>query len=159
MEAYVRHLISDIQEAERPEEPGIQYVFPEMLDDGAEEDDRWSETEPTHTFSYYCGLQKELFPPAHLLSSLQLDNICQAFSKMMFTWNLDTDIPDQVPLSKKYQLLISTLDIKTEISNSLMTFELCSVDPPSCPLGEYCVCKEFLKDEPLENIDDYQHGE
>lgn len=159
MEAYVKHLMADIQEAARPEEPGIQYVFPEILDDGAEEDDRWPETEPIHTFSYYCGLQKEQFPPANLLSSLQLENICQAFSKMMFTWNLDTDIPDNVPLSKKYQLLISTLDMKTEISNSLMTFELCSVDPPSCPLGEYCVCKEFLEDEPIENIDDYQHGE
>lgn len=160
MEAYVKHLLTDIQEAERPEQPGLQYVYPEIWGESPEEEERWPESEPTHAFSYYCGLGTEQFPPIHLLSSLQMDTICEAFSKMMFTWNLDTDIPDNVPINIRYQLLISTLDIKTEISNSnLMTFELCSADPPSCPLGDYCVCKEFLKDEPMENIDDYQHGE
>lgn len=160
MEAYIKHLLSDINAAARPPETGSQYLYPEWIEEQTNEEERWPETEPVHTFGYYCGLQPEQFPPAHLLTSLQLDRICQAFSKMMFTWNLDTDIPDQVPPGKKYQLLISTLSMKTDISNNnLMTFELCSVDPPSCPLGEYCVCKEFLEDEPMENIDDYLYGE
>ena len=156
MEAYVVHLLSDILEAERPVQPMLSYVYPEMADEEAEE----YETDPQYTFGYYCGLQQEQFPPAHLLNSLQLDRLCAAFSKMMFSWNLDTDIPDDVPLTKKYELLISTLGIKTEISsNHLHTFELCSYDPPSCPMGEYCTCKEFLPDDALENIDDYMHGE
>lgn len=156
MEAYVVHLLSDILEAARPVQPMLSYLFMETIDEELEE----YENDPQYTFGYYCGLQREQFPPAHLLNSLQLERICAAFSKMMFTWNLDTDIPDDVPLTKKYELLISTLDIKTEISNSnLNTFELCSYDPPSCPMGEYCTCKEFLTDDALENIDDYMHGE
>ena len=158
MEAYVTHLLSDIQEAQRAVQPMpmLNYLFPEVPDDELDE----YESDPQYTFGYYCGLQQEQFPAAHLLNSLQLERICAAFSKMMSTWNLDTDIPDDVPLTKKYELLVSTLDIKTEISNNnLHTFELCSYDPPSCPLGEYCTCKEFLNDDALENIDDYMHGE
>jgi hypothetical protein len=160
MEAYVIHLLSDILEAERPDQPTLNYVYPELVEDTPEEEERWLENDPVYTFGYYCGLQQELFPPAHLLSTPQLERLCAAFNKMMFTWNLDTDIPDDVPLSKKYQLMVSTLDIKTEINNnSLTTFELCSYDPPSCPMGEYCTCKEFLQDDALENIDDYLYGE
>ena len=156
MEAYIIHLLSDIIEAERPVQQALSYVYSDTADDYDEE----YENDPQYSFGYYCGLQQEQFPPAHLLNSLQLERLCAAFSKMMFTWNLDTDIPDDVPLTKKYQLLVSTLDIKTEISNyNLTTFELCSDDPPSCPMGEYCTCKEFLQDDALENIDDYMHGE
>jgi hypothetical protein len=160
MEAYITHLLSDILEAERPDQLTLNYVYPEFVEDSPEEYDRWPENDPLYTFGYYCGLKQEVFPPAHMLSTLQMEKLCHAFSKMMFTWNLDTDIPDDVPLSKKYQLLVSTLDMKTEVNNnSLTTFELCSYDPPSCPLGEYCTCKEFIQDDALENIDDYLHGE
>ncbi|MDF2190028.1 hypothetical protein [Paraflavitalea sp. CAU 1676] len=160
MEAYIKHLLTDILEAERPDQPVLQYAYPEFIDDSQEEDDRWPDADPVHSFGYYCGLQQEQFPPAHMLSTPQLERLCAAFSKMMFTWNLDTDIPDDIPTPKKYQLLVSTLDIKTEINDSsLTTFELCSFDPPSCPMGEYCTCKQFLQDDALENIDDYQHGE
>lgn len=160
MEAYITHLLSDIQQAERPEQPTLHYVYPGSVEDNPEEYDRWPESDPLYTFGYYCGLQQAQFPPAHMLSTLQMERLCHAFSKMMFTWNLDTDIPDDVPLAKKYELLVSTLDMKTEISNSsLTTFELCSYDPPSCPMGEYCTCKEFLPDDALENIDDYLYGE
>lgn len=160
MEAYITHLLSDILEAERPVPAALHYAYPEFVEDNPEEYERWPDNDPPFTFGYYCGLQVELFPPAHLLNSLQMERLCRAFSKMMFTWNLDTDIPDNVPLSKKYQLLVSTLEMKTEISNSsLTTFELCSYDPPSCPMGEYCTCKDFLQDDALENIDDYMHGE
>lgn len=152
MEAYVVHLLSDILEAVRP---FPDYVYASMTDEEVDEFDN----DPLNTFGYYCGLQQEQFPPAHLLNSLQLERICNAFCKMMYTWNLDTDIPDHVPLTKKYELLVSTLDIKTDISNNLNTFELCSYDPPTCPMGEYCTCKEFLSDNAFENIDDYMHGE
>lgn len=159
MEAYITHLLSDILEAKRPEQPSLTYVYPEMIEDYAEEVDRWPESDPVYTFGYYCGLSPEQFPPAHLLSSLQMEKLCDAFSRMMFTWNLDTDIPDDVPVSKRYELLVSTLNIKTDINSSLTTFELCSDDPPSCPMGEYCTCKDFLGDDALENIDDYLYGE
>ena len=160
MEAYIIHLLSDILEAKRPAQSALNYVYPEIAEDSPEEYERWPENDPPYTFGYYCGLEREQFPPAHLLSASQLERLCAAFSKMMFTWNLDTDIPDDVPLVKRYQLLVSTLDIKTEINNnSFITFDLCSYDPPSCPMGEYCTCKAFLTDDAIENIDDYLYGE
>jgi len=160
MEAYVIHLLGDILEAERPGQPPLQYAYPEFTEDEPDDEERWSEADPVYSFGYYCGLQQEQFPPAHLLDSRQLERICVAFTRMMSTWNLDTDIPDDVPTAKRYQLLVSTLDIKIEINDSsLTTFELCSFDPPTCPMGEYCTCKQFLPDDALENIDDYQLGE
>jgi hypothetical protein len=160
MEAYITYLLADILEAERQGQPAPPSIYPEVVEDYADDAERWLENDPVYTFGYYCGLSPEQFPPAHLLSTLQMEKLCDAFSKMMFTWNLDTDIPDDVPVSKRYELLVSTLAIKTDINNSILTtFELCSYDPPSCPMGEYCTCKEFLTDDALENIDDYLYGE
>jgi hypothetical protein len=148
MDAYIVHLLSDILEAEGPALSPPNFFYLENTEDDTEDPERWPENDPVYTFGYYCGLSREQFPPADRLNSLQMEKLCAAFTRMMFSWNLDTDIPDDVPLAKKYQLLVSTLDIKTDICNrDLTTFDLCSDDPPSCPMGEYCSCKKFLHDD------------
>ncbi|MEP7168015.1 MAG: hypothetical protein ABI855_01465 [Bacteroidota bacterium] len=149
MQSYINHLLEDITKAQRAELSIAEIVatFPKTFEEEMEEIERWVEHEPMHTFSYYCGLQKEQFPPAEKLNKKQLQQIIKAFNHLLFTWNLSADIPEAIPLNKNYSLLISVLDEKTDIVNSgFMTFEFCNYDPPSCPFGEYCNCKKFEND-------------
>ncbi|MEO8150790.1 MAG: hypothetical protein ABI723_24370 [Bacteroidia bacterium] len=146
MQSYINYLLEDIANAQRPEhdESDVSTPKEETFEDYIAEVERWLEHEPVHTFSYYCGLQKEQFPPAEQLNKKQLNQIIRAFNQLLFSWNLGTAIPEKIPPAKYYSLLISVLDEKTEIVNSgFMTFEFCNYDPPSCPFQEYCDCKDF----------------
>jgi hypothetical protein len=147
MQAYINHLIDDIKNAQRPleayplpakeETPSIEEHFAEI--------ERWLQREePAHTFSYYCDLQKEIFPPAEKLTKKQLLQINKAFRHLLFSWNLDAYIPKEIPPAKTYSLLVTILDKKTDIvSSGFITFEFCNYDYPTCPFGEYCTCKNF----------------
>lgn len=67
MEKYINQLLADIINAQRPEQP-VQETNPVPVSDEEkmrqhfDEIERWLENNPVHTFSYYCGLEKELFP-------------------------------------------------------------------------------------------------
>ena len=110
--------------------------------------EQWLENEPEHNFSYYCGLQKEQFPPVEKLTTEQMEQVSLAFEKLLFTWNIGVEIPEKLPAAQKYNLLISVLERKVAIvENGFETVEFCSYDPPSCPFNEWCTCKELgLKD-------------
>jgi hypothetical protein len=163
MQPYINHLLEDITKAHRTEE-----LIPAMLDspktqtieDDFAEIERWLENDPIHTFSYYCGLEKELFPPAEQFSKKQLLSIIKAFKHLLFSWNLDASIPKNVPPAKTYSLLLSVLDRKTDIVNSgFMTFEFCNYDSSTCPFEEYCTCKDFEIDGDDNMNTDLQEGE
>jgi hypothetical protein len=162
MQSYINHLLSDITEACREEQretfssaSGENDV--EAIERYFEEVERWLEQEPEHDFSYYCGLQKEQFPPAEQLTNEQLEAVSLAFEKLLFTWNIGVEMPDKLPAAQKYNLLISVLERKVAIVESgFETIEFCSYDPPSCPFNEWCTCKELgLKDQDdeVEDVD------
>jgi hypothetical protein len=150
MQSYINQLLEDIADAQRIDEPYsiTEKEKSQSIEEHFIEIERWLEgEEPDHTFSYYCGLQKEQFPPAEKLTELQLKQINNAFRHLLFSWNLDANIPKEVPSAKTYSMLISLLDNKTDIVNSgFMTFEFCQYDPASCPFEQYCSCKEFEND-------------
>ena len=161
MQSYINHLLSDITEACREEQQeayssasGENDV--EAIERYFEEVERWLEHEPEHDFSYYCGLQKEQFPPAEKLTNEQLEAVSIAFEKLLFTWNIGVEMPDKLPVSQKYNLLISVLERKVAIvENGFETIEFCSYDPPSCPFNEWCTCKELgLKDQDDDELED-----
>lgn len=163
MQAYVNHLLQDIIDAKRAE---IDFTkndkeAPQTLEEEFEEMERWLEgEEPAHTFSYYCGLQAEPFPPSHMLTSKQIKQISKAFNHLLFTWNLGVNIPKRIPPEKTYDLLISVLDKKTDIvSSGCMTFEFCNYDPPSCPFEQHCSCKDFEMDMEDDSENDPLHGD
>ncbi len=157
MQSYINGLLEDIADAHRKEQDYSATEFVSDEDDMEQhfaEIEHWLEHEPMHTFSYYCGLQKEQFPPAEKLNKKQLIEIIKAFNHLLFTWNLDASIPKKIPPAKHYSLLISVLDEKTDIVKSgFITFEFCNYDPPSCPFQEHCDCKDFHDTDDTMNVD------
>lgn len=159
MQSYINYLLQDINKAQRTEESCIitDKKESQSIEEHFAEIERWLEgEEPAHSFSYYCGLQKEQFPPAEKLTKVQLLQINDAFRHLLFTWNLDASIPKEIPPAKTYSLLTSVLDEKTDIVNSgFMTFEFCNYDPESCPFEQYCSCKDFEQDIGDDDMKDY----
>ena len=154
MQSYINHLLSDIAEAcgEEQQEAYSSAAGEndlEAIERYFEEVERWLENEPEHDFSYYSGLQKEQFPPTEKLTNEHMEAISIAFEKLLFTWNIGVEMPEKLPIPRKYTLLVSVLEKKVAIvENGFETVEFCSYDPPSCPFNEWCTCKELgLKDQ------------
>jgi hypothetical protein len=143
MHPYLPHLLSDIKAAHRDEstEPDQPKTFLEEL----EEVERWLEREePYHSFSYHCGLESEQFPPAEQLNPDEMNLISKAFKQMMYSWNLDVELPETMPADRYYSLLVETLNLNTEIVNTgFITLGFCQYYPPGCILKEYCLCCEI----------------
>lgn len=150
MQSYINYLLGDIANAARGKltdsKPLPANHGQKNIDDYFREIQRFLESYPQHPFSYYCGLNKEQFPPPNRLNDVQMESVCAAFRQMLATWNIAADIHIAVPISKMYSLLISVLDEKVNIAfEGLTTIEFCNYHPPSCAMGEYCTCKEYLE--------------
>ena len=161
MQSYINHLLADITEACREQQPETYSAAAgendlEAIERYFEEVERWLENEPEHDFSYYCGLQTEQFPPPEKLTSEQMETVSLAFEKLLFTWNIGVEMPEKLPVYRKYTLLVSILEKKVAIvENGFETIEFCSYDPPSCPFDEWCTCKELgLKDQYDDDLED-----
>ena len=113
----IRHK-SGRERTEIPNEPERKISYEEEM----EEVERWLEgEEPDHTFGYYCGLDADNFPPPEQLTKKDMKKVCEAFERMMFTWNLDISLPKNFPVSLQYSFLVRTLNEKTAIVNSGFT--------------------------------------
>lgn len=148
MHPYLPYLLSDINAAhltEVPEEIKTPLTFEEEM----EELERWEEgVEPPHDFSYYCGLRAENFPPAIQFTKEEIELVNEAFSKMMFTYNLRISLPEKLPAELAYSLMVKTLHKKTDVPNSgVMVFDFCTGYAPDCIFKEYCPCLEIWNQE------------
>jgi hypothetical protein len=114
-----------------------------------EEIEQWvAGEEAPHSFSYYCGLKPEEFPPASQLTPKEMMIVCKAFRHMMFSWNLSADFPETLPPDRDYELLVNTLNEKTDIpSFGFMGFDYCSGYAPDCVFKEYCACLKYWNEE------------
>ena len=111
MHPYLPHLLSDITAAHRaePSLPIVAKTFKEQM----EEVERWvAGIEEPHTLGYYCGLAKENFPPAKQLTQEDLLLVYEALKKMMYSYNIGIDLPEELPAQFKYELTLSTLNEK-----------------------------------------------
>lgn len=147
MQSYINYLLSDIAEASRKESESYSTPSAENDIEAMErhfgEVERWLQSDPEHDFSYYCGLQTEQFPPTEKLNDIQMEQVCNAFERLLYTWNIGVEMPEQLPVSKKYTLMVSILERKVMIvSCGFETIQFCRYDPPSCPFGEWCTCRE-----------------
>lgn len=146
MQTYINQLLEDMENAQRSGDTFVEKNFSHAssIEDEFAEIERWLNNDPVHPFSYYCGLEKEQFPPAEMLSKKQMQQISKAFLSLLHSWNLGADFPKKFPLTNKYTLLTGLLNKKTDIvRHGFMTFDFCSGDSTSCEFGEYCTCRKW----------------
>jgi len=140
MESYLKFLIEDIRLAHRKESED-----PSACEDELEQHFREIETyvsgDAERKLGEYCGLDPEVFPAVERLSDNDVKRICIEFDAMLGSWNAEAVIPEEVPLSMKYDLLVNLLRKPfTPMSFGACVFDFCSGDPESCELKEYCPC-------------------
>ena len=144
MHPYVPHLLADIEAAHRDKEKTMGET-PTSIEQHLEEVERWvAGNEPRQTLGYYCGLKTSDFPPAKVLDEDDLIRVCEAFRQLLFSWNADVSLPDELPLHLRYHLVVNTLNEEFQVINSgRIVFDYCSGYAPDCPLKEYCPCLQF----------------
>ena len=147
MEKYIKQLVEDIHNAHRhltKEETEKAETFEQHI----EEVERFIAGEEDliqHSFGYHCSLNKEQFPPSSRLTFEQMNTVCDAFEKLLFTWNIRTDFPDKLPIEMAYETLVSVLDRKFIIPTSgFIGLEFCDYLPEECRFKEHCTCKELF---------------
>lgn len=144
MHPYIPYLIADIEAAHRVE---IPYKSSEVSDieNHLEEVERWIAGDvPHHTLGYYCGIKTIDFPPSEQLSKQGIKLVCAAFKKLLFSWNVEIHLPDELPLDLRYRFMIKTLDEKFfPMSSGFIHFDFCTGYAPDCVLKEYCPCLEI----------------
>lgn len=140
MHPYLHHLLQDIAAAHRTEAP--PYQPPHSFEEEMEDIERWcAGQDASYTFGEHCGLKAEDFPPPSQLTPNEMQLVCKAFRKMMFTYNLDDSFPPTLPPAFDYELLVDTLNEKTFIPLSgFASFNYCSGYAPDCKFKEYCPC-------------------
>lgn len=143
MHPYIPHLIADIKTAHRKEIQEEENI-PQSLEEHLEEIEAWVRgDEPEHTFGYHCGLKSEDFPPPEQLTEKEMKLIRNEFERMMYTWNVDIDLPEKLPVDFAYKMIVDTLDTKIMIVTSGSTgFDFCSGNAPDCIFKEFCPCLE-----------------
>lgn len=169
MHPYIPYLLSDIANAHRKNIPseighedsyhpcnpneGLEEEFREdALDEHFKEIEAWlNRDEAEHTFGYYCGMETIDFPPSEQLTEEEMKLVCEAFSKMMFSWNITIDLPEDLPVDRAYKMIVETLNTKTTIvSQGFIGFDYCTGDPTECELKEYCSCLKLNWDKHID---------
>ena len=144
MHPYLPHLLEDIANAHRTDVPKIPEQEQGFTDYFAEVERYLSGENSEHTFGYYCGLAPEDFPPSQIFSEEEIKKLFNAFGRMMHSWNAGISIPEKVPFSHRYQLMVLTLTKGfTVLNTGFVEFDFCSGYAPDCELGKYCSCREF----------------
>lgn len=141
MQTYITQLIEDLHASidraahtvNQPEE---------SFDDYIADVERYLHEEATETIHEIIGISEDYFPPADRLNKDQLNGVCIALLDCLGAWNMCIDMPEKLPITLAYTLLVSALKKKIVLTNSgVMHMELCDYDSDDCPFGlEYCRC-------------------
>ncbi|MEP0710315.1 hypothetical protein [Algoriphagus sp.] len=144
MKSYVKFLLEDIRFAFMPRDHFSSKSKSESNDDLDEhfaEIERWLNMDSEPSFGSYCGLKRADFPPKEYFTQRELKEVVMLFERMMFSWNLTLDIPRNLPIARKYELMMDILDKPTLIvKDGFVGFDYCTGNPEGCELGEYCPC-------------------
>lgn len=147
MHPYLPYLLEDITNALRPDKHYSQTTANETIEEGDLEaiEDWVSGGVPEHTLGYYCGLDKEQFPPAEQLSVEDIQLVFDVFEKMLYSWNAEISFPDELPWPLRYQFMIKALEegIPLIAGGDFIMLDFCSGYAPGCPFGKYCCCREY----------------
>jgi hypothetical protein len=143
MQLYLPFLLDDIKKAHRAEDV-IETKKELSFEEEMEIVENYATGENLNSLSSQCGLRKELFPAADLLSDAEMKTIVVAFHEMLDTWHISADLPDTLPLERAYSLLIGLLDEEAcYFPGGTLHFDFCTGYAPDCELKEYCPCLQF----------------
>ncbi len=145
MQRYIEQLLEDLQNAHREEVAMFETEEELSIEQHLAEVEKWLEQgEPEHTFSYYSGIQKGVFPPVEKLTQIQIEKLIKGIRQLFFSWNMDVDIPKELEIAKTYAFMLQVFDKKVEIVTSgFVTIEFCAYNVEACPFEEHCICKKF----------------
>ncbi|HMQ08375.1 MAG TPA: hypothetical protein PKC30_13825 [Saprospiraceae bacterium] len=142
-ERYVTYLLSDIDAAFRKEPQILIIDHDEDADDYLNELQDWldQDEESLQSFSWHCGLSREMFPPPASLTDPQKERIIEAFHYLLLNYNLSVILPEYLELDMEYELLVSILDQKvTIIDHGYIGIEFCDYNTEECVFGDQCMC-------------------
>ncbi len=140
---YIPHLISDIKNAFRPKEERPREALSFELQ--MEEVENFV-TRPLgfQTFSSYCGLTREHFPPSEQLSDADMQLVIPEFVQLLKTWHAGVHLSEKMPISFQYDLLIETLEQDfMYMEHGFVGIDFCTGNWDGCRLGAYCGCLEW----------------
>ncbi len=101
------------------------------------------DSESSPTFGKTIGLSIHQFPPAEKLNHQQMEALYSHFVDLLYSYKVTTDIPDPLPIEKKYSLIITILNESLFLSEIGHTgWEFCTYESTKCPFGEDCMCIE-----------------
>ena len=154
MHPYIPHLLSDITATHRAK-PSLP-VFAKTFEEEMEDIERWvAGVEEPHTLGYDCGLAEEDPPPAGQLTLEDLLLVYDALKKMLYSYNIAIELPDELPATIKYRLTVDTLNEKTAIPETgVMHFDFCMGHAPDCVLKKYCPCLKIWNETKDDNTAD-----
>lgn len=145
MERYITQLIEDLQAKYKPDSKAKPFSWEEDDDSDAlfGEVERYLSGGHEQRIGDVLDLIPEQFPPVDQLSAEHLSHLVPAYQHLLFTWNICTDIPENLPLPAAYPLLVSTLDQEVYLAeDGFVTIEFCNYDSQTCPFAEVCRCDE-----------------
>ena len=97
------------------------------------------------TMGEITGIEKSLFPIDDKLSVSQMERLYHEMLRLLNIYGFQPDYPDELPIRRKYQLLLSKWGEKYQYPQKrkiYMTF--CDCEPSNCPFDvNVCQCKTF----------------
>lgn len=144
---YIPHLLEDIKAAQRSKEE--RSIESYTIEDHLREVDRYLSHNPEDgpTLGELCGLTAQQFPPAHQLSTPDMEVVLDAFHHLLESWNVCMHLPETMPADKQYGFIFKMLNKQiTPLSFGTINYDFCTGDSEGCELEEYCPCLEFKDD-------------
>lgn len=145
MHPYIKHLIEDIQNAEKRESDYHNSPEPKTFEEEMEDIERYISGEGELPLSQLTGINDADFPPAHKLSVDDMESVLTAYDKMLFTWNTAVDWPEEMPIVACYNFLLKfILDHEIgPVNFGMIHLDFCTGYAPDCAWDQFCKCKEF----------------
>lgn len=153
MQTYITQLIEDLTAAKSKENSINRKLIEEDFEAHIVELERYMNGEGKQRIRKIIGKKKEAFPPADRLTDEQLNAVSEALLDCLYSWNICIDMPEQLPASLKYTLLVYALKYKVVVvSSGFIHLELCNYNSESCPFGiEFCRCIDTEEDKAFMN--------
>jgi len=136
MQNYINHLIEDLKDAKQlaPEALAFSPVYEEF-----EEQMLAIENAPDVSYEKLMGLTFEQFPPSTMLTEEQMLSLINALEDTFESFNICVDLPQEVPLKLKYDLIRDLFKEKLHFMPGFTChFDFCSGYCPGCEIALYC---------------------